>query len=89
MLNTPPPHLHRPTDHRVARRRKQAIAEACALMKRFGITPEELEASEAAAGVKVTRGPSYTHDPRYQVDPAVQFVGEFTREWQRMRARRA
>lgn len=89
MKRSAPAHLLRPAEANSARHR--ALQECVRLVQRFAITAAELaaEPAPAAPAVKVTYGRSYTHDPRYQLDPAKPFVGEFTLEWQRKRRGRA
>jgi hypothetical protein len=85
MTPSRPAHLLRPAQRFTP---KQAAAECLRLMREHGIELADLAEPEKP-GVPVTRGRSYTHDPRYQVDPSKPFVGEFTLEWQRKRARGA
>jgi hypothetical protein len=79
-----PAHLVRPPRRGT---QKQAVAQCLRLMREHGITLADLVVPERPA-VPVTRGPSYTHDPRYQVDPEKPFEGEFTRQWRRLRGGR-
>lgn len=87
MTRSPPAHVLRPAQRFAPRMpRAKALAECQRLVLQHRITAAELlPTMEPEPEAKFTRGPSYTHDPRYQVDPAARVVGAFTTEWRRLR----